>query len=375
MVEWLPGSRWHWAWAAALIAILGLTTAVIALERTGPKNATRTSQSSEVGAEVADAVSSRVFDVGRPYGLARVTPLRFAWPVRPFDQPHTLRATFGEPRGILDSGLQLRGRALAQTLSRLDQLLPLGQRLLHTGVDIVAADGTPVYAVESGVAHTGGASWDQYTIIGHFGYWHLDAPVTSGTQVLAFTTVIGRVYPGQGHVHLTRFAGAGATPVNPLLGGGLTPYTDTAPPSLDELRAFDPSGRVIPLRQLHGPVVLSLRAADVQSTGATHTGLYRLEYRIEPSGGGTPVVGPTETFRFDALPTGAVTDVIYTLGSTRHRFETIFWYRFSDRSPTEDGLIHTERFTPGDYRIIVTGSDARGNKSERAFPVRVIASK
>lgn len=324
------------------------------------------------GAELWDARSTRVFDTDFPFGAGRVPPARFRWPVKPFDRPHVLRATFGEPRGLLDAGIGAQGASLARLLSRADQLEPIGRRVIHTGVDIVAPDGTPVYAVESGIARTGGATWDQYVLVGRFGYWHLASPVPSGTRVRAFVTQLGVVYPGQQHVHLTRFASAGKTPFNPLIAGGLEPYTDTAAPVIEKLVAFDPAGRTVPLDALRGPVVLAVRAADVQSNGATRTGIYRLRYSIVPTGGSRPVIGPTDVFRFDVVPTQAEGDVAYTLGSTRHRFETKFWYRLTDRSPSSDGLLHTEQLPPGRYEVVVVASDARGNKAQRQFPIATV---
>lgn len=325
------------------------------------------------GGELWDARSTQVFDTEVPFGAGRVPLARFRWPVKPFDRQHVLRATFGEPRGLLDDGIRARGAGLARLLGRADQLEPIGRRVIHTGVDIVAADGTPVYAVESGVARTGGATWDQFTIVGKYGYWHLSNPVPTGTKVIAFVTQIGTVYPGQGHVHLTRFARAGSAPVNPLVSGGLEPYRDTSPPIIDRVVAFDRQGRDIPLGSVSGPVVLAVKAADVQTVGRTMTGLYRLGYSLVPAtGGGRPVVGPTEVFRFDVVPSQAAGDIAYTLGSTRHRFETDFWYRITDRTPSADGFLHTERLSPGDYELLINAADGKGNETQRRFPIRVL---
>lgn len=238
-------------------------------------------------------------------------------------------------------------------------------------MDVIAADGTAVYAVESGIAQAGGSGYDRYVIVGSFGYWHLAGAVPAGTRVRAFQTVIGRVFPGQGHVHLTRFDLGGVAPVNPLVAGGLTPYADTAGPVIGELVAYDPSGLRVPLSSLYGPVALAVRAADVQSLGGTRTGLYTLRYRILGPGG-VSVVGPLEVVRFDALPSTQTGDVIYTLASTRHRSEADFWYRITDRTPSADGFLHLERFRPGAYRLLVTAGDARGNIARKTFALRVV---
>lgn len=361
---------WIGSLAGALL-LIGAGVWLFDVRRHEPRRSPTQPTPSIPGGELWDARSTRVFDTDTPFGSGRVPPAQFAWPVKPFDSPHVLRATFGEPRGLLDAGLGIQGADRAMLLGAANQLAPIGRRVIHTGVDIIAADGTPVYAVESGIARTGGATWDQYVLVGRFGYWHLANPVTSGTHVTAFSTVIGTVYPGQGHVHLTRFATPGGPPVNPLIAGGIQPYTDTAPPEIGPVVAFDRRGRNVALDALKGPVVLAVRAADIQSNGATRTGLYGLRYSVVPAGGGKPVVVPTDTFRFDVVPSQAGGDIAYTLGSTRHRFETNFWYRISDRSPSGDGFLHTERHPPGRYDIVVTASDARGNQTRRRFPVTV----
>ena len=311
----------------------------------------------------------RVFRPATPIGAGHVPPVRFGWPVRPFHRRHVLRATFGEPRGWLDAGITAQGATRSLLLDALDPIAPIGRRVIHTGVDIEARDGTPVYAVESGIARSGGRDWDRYVIVGRFGYWHLAHPVPTGTRVTAFRTVLGTVYPGQGHVHLTRFAVPGGPPVNPLVAGGLSPYTDTARPVLNGLDAYAPTGVRMPISQLHGPVVLAVNAADIQSDGGTHPGLYGPAYRVVPGIGGRAVVPPTTTFRFDVIPTWAQGDVAYTVGSTRHHFTTDFWYRLTDRGPGADGLLHTERYPPGAYRVVVRGFDARGNSTTRRYAV------
>jgi hypothetical protein len=307
-----------------------------------------------------------------PFGRASGPVRRFAWPLRPFHRQHPIRATFGEPRGIL--GLDLGGLthiARAEELIAADQVAPAGLRVLHTGVDIAAPDGTPVYAVASGRAVVGGSGYARHVIVGGFGYWHLAGTVAPGTRVVAFRTVIGHVYPGQHHVHLTRFA-YGDLPVNPLRFGGLTPYRDRARPVVSALRAFDAVGRDLPAQALRGPVVLSVQAYDRQSVGGMHTGVYRMRYEILPRRGDRPVVGPYETVRFDALPPPAVAGFIYTVGSTRHGLLTRFRYRLTVRSPSGDGLLHTESLAPGPYRLVVRVADERGNTARRVFGIRIL---
>ena len=53
----------------------------------------------------------------------------YSWPLKPFDQQHPIRAYFDDPR------------------------LLFGADSFHFGIDICAADGSPVYAVAPGVVH------------------------------------------------------------------------------------------------------------------------------------------------------------------------------------------------------------------------------
>ena len=304
------------------------------------------------------------------FGEASIPHRRFAWPIRPFDRAHPLRADFGEPRGILGLDLGLKGDRRAQDLDAANQVDPSGRRVLHTGVDIVAPDGTPVYAVSSGVARIGGRGYGGHVVVGRFGYWHLADRVPGGTRVTAFRTVIGRVFPGQHHVHLTRFYGG--QPVNPLLFGGLTPYADTAPPRLGRMVAYAPDGRRARLQDLAGPVALAVQGYDRQSLGGMHTGLYRLRYAIERWRSRAPVVGPMDVVRFNALPPPAIGAYLYTVASTRHGTHTRFWYRLTARAPGADGFLHAERLAPGRYRVVVTAWDERGNAVRRSYGVRVV---
>ncbi len=326
------------------------------------------------GSPAPPTAPSSLVDPRGAIGWARVPHEHFGWPLRPFRHPHVIRATFGEPRGILDlglSGVKLSGAVRMRYRNHANKIAPLGRRVIHTGIDIVARDGTAVYAVQSGVALRRGQGYETHLSIGDFEYWHLQGAVPSGTKVTAFRTVIGRVYPGQHHLHLTRLTRAGDQAMNPLVQGGITPYRDSAPPRIGALIAFDATGARVPLWALKGPVVLATNTYDVQSLGRTHTGVFRLGYTLFPRRSRRPVVGPVPVVEFDALPAPGVGDVLYTPSSTRHAFATRFWIRLTDRSPSADGFLHTEDLSPGLYRLVVQAADAKGNRAKKTFTLRV----
>ena len=111
----------------------------------------------------------------------------YGWPVRPFHRPHAIRGSFGDPR----IGLAPSGVGLTYTF--------------HTGVDVVAADGTPVYATLTGDVLLDPKNPDVVWVSdGHgrtFSYWHVVPSVRSGDSAVAYQTVIGHVQHPWGHVH------------------------------------------------------------------------------------------------------------------------------------------------------------------------------
>lgn len=169
------------------------------------------------------------------------------WPVRPFHRAHLLRAGLNELR----------------------------PGNLHLGVDILARDGTPVYAVQGGSARILAASGaDARVRVGSFEYWHIYPRVHEGQHVAAYANVIGTVRNGAGHVHLSELRGDRY--LNPMRPGGrvLAPWRDSAAPVLGRPR-FTGHGRVI------------IRAFDPvaarRSGGSSRTpvmGLAGLAYRL-----------------------------------------------------------------------------------------------
>lgn len=303
-------------------------------------------------------------------GTAPNRPLR--WPIKPFDQPHQVRGVFGEVRGLqaVAGTKGLQGARLHEFLATLNPVLVCGRRIIHHGIDIVAPDLTPVYAITDGVATWGGSdNYSRFVRVGDFEYVHLKDPIREGARVTAFTTVIGKVFPGQAHVHFTRWTARG--PVNPLRFGGMVGYTDTAPPVIPALRAYRNDGKLVDLQKINGGVSLFVNATDVQSMGNNHTGVYRLGYVIKDAAG-TNVVGPYQCLQMDVIPPGSIGDIMFTTPSTRHKFQPAWWYRLTVKSPSADGVLHTGHLPPGPYSVVVTASDVMGNSTTQSFPITII---
>src|SRR5437588_13090518 len=101
----------------------------------------------------------------------------YPWPIKPFNRQHPIRANFGDPRTrfwntMLTDGLE--GPGLFQ---------------FHNGIDISAAEGTPVYPVMSGTARLIDAAAVAVHSPDHkFQYFHITPAVSDGQHVGAGQT-------------------------------------------------------------------------------------------------------------------------------------------------------------------------------------------
>jgi hypothetical protein len=180
----------------------------------------------------------------------------YGWPVKPFDKQHPIRGFFGDPRTVFENGVLSGGFDGPGFFS------------FHQGVDIVAANGTPVYPVMSGIAHYLGAATLNVDAGMRFGtdvtfqYFHITPVVGEGEHVIARKTVLGYVQPPYGHVHVTEIDGTHA--VNPLQPGHLTPYADHTRPTIRETIFSNASGAIETPLGLCGRVQVAVDAFDTQ---------------------------------------------------------------------------------------------------------------
>jgi hypothetical protein len=166
------------------------------------------------GATLAGAIALAV-----SFGAAAAA---YPWPLKPFNQPHPVRANFGDPRTVFYNQPP-------------DSLDGPGRFGFHDGIDISAAAGTPVYPVVDGVAR-----YISPTAIAvraadrtDFRYMHIKPIVRQGQFVRARRTVLGYVEAWAGHVHFGEIDRGHA--VNPLERGHIAPYFDNTRPSVTEL--------------------------------------------------------------------------------------------------------------------------------------------
>ncbi len=169
----------------------------------------------------------------------------YGWPLRPFDQQHPVRGFFGDPR----IGEGADGHAESKTF--------------HFGIDISAADGTPVFATASGRIVWEPQRPETIAIRANdgrvFAYWHIIPAVRSGETAVAYGTLLGHISRGWGHVHFAELRDGRY--VNPLRAGALTPYRDTTRPTIHAF-SFEREGRALPRARLSGRFDLVAEAWD-----------------------------------------------------------------------------------------------------------------
>lgn len=297
-------------------------------------------------------------------GIPALAGASYSWPVKPFDQPHPVRGSFGDPRTIFSAPPTLRGL-----------LSGACQCSFHEGVDISARDGTAVYPVEDGVVDvvrtararemievrsSGGAV---------FQYWHLLAAVRIGQQVQARRTVLGHILHEAGHVHLTELDGG--TIVNPLQPGHLTPYRDTTRPSVGAVSFVGSAGGPLLSTLVRGRVEIDAEAYD--SPAIPVPGLWngmpvtpaRVAWQIETwTGKPTGLVGVAYDVRH-TIPPDADFWHVYARGTFQNM--SVFGKHYSWLEPgrfvfrlTPAGL-DTTRLKDGVYVVVVTASDIADN--------------
>jgi hypothetical protein len=266
----------------------------------------------------------------------------YDWPLKPFDQPHPVRAYLNDPRVSMD----------------------LKQRTFHFGIDISAKGGTPVYAIESGTVHVHDWTVDVVSGARAFEYWHIVPAVREG-QWVPRHTLVGRTRSIFNHLHLSerRYSRY----VNPLRAGGIGPFTDSTSPKTMQLAFYDRAHRVRPAR-VRGTVDIVADAADIVRDVKPHPWPVTpalLRWRIFR--GSTIVAGwhTAYDFRSDVLQPSRFGDV-YAAGTRMNHPGWPGYYSFY--------LAHgwdSTRLPNGSYRLEVAASDIRGNVGLSLFKLKI----
>jgi murein DD-endopeptidase MepM/ murein hydrolase activator NlpD len=288
----------------------------------------------------------------------------YGWPVKPFDEQHPVRGSFGDPRSVFRGAPTAAGLLHSQCACS-----------YHQGIDISAPDGTAVYAVRDGVVRTVTPDWVEVDSGGGsaFQYWHIGAAVEAGDHVQARRDVVGHILKGSKHVHLTELHDGRA--VNPLAPGHIGPYRDATTPAVGEItfRSSDTGAELLP-EYVHGSVELVAAASDAPAIP------------VPGQWNGLPVTPAKLTFRITSFPAGdvavpetAAMDVTRTLPDTSDMWHTYargthmnmvqmathrYWYNpgvyLFKLTPS---LWNTRQLHDGVYRLTVTAWDTAGNHS------------
>jgi hypothetical protein len=283
---------------------------------------------------------------------ARPGPGSYPWPVKPFDRPHAIRGNFGDPRTSYRNGTPDEPASD-----------PAGAFNLHNGVDIAAPDGTVVYPVVSGVVTHADREKVFVRAAGRrtFQYWHIAPSVRRGERVVASTTILGRVLPGIGHVHLSEIDHWRIW--NPAT--HLFPYSDSTPPTIArvDVRKGDRPGTVALTAEAYDaqnlPVAggwhgLPVAPAEVEWTLLTRSGAW--------------ILGPDVAVDFRrTLPPPQAFWLVYGGGTDHNHRGAAGRYVFN----LTPGGFDTRALWNGHYLVAVTATDVCGNSTTVTEPLDV----
>ena len=332
------------------------------------------------------------------------------WPVGPRNRQHPVRGSWLDPRR---------------------------KEIYHPGIDISVRDDQPERGHPKGRTHRvyaleGGPVWHIFTQpppgvesiirIGHFTYGHVDPVVELGQDVKP-GQLIGWTFKDEWHLHLSEWRFPGGKPnrerqiqVNPLdPEGKITPYRDTAPPVIREIRfhepvdsvwrtlhgsaVFAPAGAILDPSRLSGQVDVRARIEDLQSFRGwwrtrplleTDHHPARVHLAVDRADDGKRVVD-RDVFRSDVWPgpESPLRDQIplsyhYAPGTRQNlRAATArklkrqgrgeLWFRLFAGHGRKSCYWDTTAFRDGPYRLTVTAWDIVGNHAAGSIEV-VIAN-
>jgi peptidase M23-like protein len=273
----------------------------------------------------------------------------YGWPLKPFDRQHAIRGSFDDPRqDMLKDGQP--------------------QYSFHSGIDISAPNGAPVYAVAPGwVSHRP----DAVVVTspgGHtFGYWHVRWAVREGKYV-RLHQLVGFVKAPWGHVHLSE--SVGGIYVNPLRAGGIAPYADRTAPTIEDVMLFS-NGRRASILGVSGSVDLEADAYDTPplappgAWAATRVTPALLRWRITQDGATVVAWRTAIDFRLHILPSSLFGSV-FAPATLQNRASSPGRYVFYLARDVD-----TTRFPNGVYTLEVLAGDTRGNTTTVRLPFRI----
>lgn len=277
----------------------------------------------------------------------------YGWPVKPFDRMHAIRGTFDDPRFHVAPDLTWKGT-------------------FHFGVDISAPDGTPVYAIEPGVAVRGPDSVSlRRPNRREFGYWHIRPVVKSGAHV-RMHQLLGYILPGWGHVHFAETVAGRYR--NPLRSGALSPYREINTPVVAAISAERLDGHVPQTvgTNVSGTIGLIADAYVLPSIeppvpwNRARLVPSLVRWRLIPDNGDPPTSWRTAAdLRFALLPASRYAS-IYAPGTYQNKANRPGNYRFWLTQSLD-----TTSLPDGVYWVDVQASNIRGATGENTLAITV----
>jgi hypothetical protein len=275
---------------------------------------------------------------GAPAGFA------YGWPLKPFNRPHAIRGSFGDPRYHLDAEGALSS--------------------FHFGVDIAARDGTRVYAVEPGYVHAYAASVTVTSRTGReFGYWHVRPAVRTGMHVRRHQ-LVGFVGRGWGHVHFAESRRGQYK--DPLRRGALTPFHDRTRPTVESISLVSAAGAPVDPGNVSGVVTILASVYDLPPIAPPPPWQVA---RLVPAtvwwslnGNGVSESALVADFSV-GLPPSALYGLVYAPGTWQNKANRPGHYVFRS-------VLDTSTLPDGRYDLRVAAYDTRRNLGTQAIALR-----
>lgn len=295
---------------------------------------------------------------GSPYAKA------YGWPVKPFDQPHPIQGNFDDPR---------------MSTRKIDDNNPKNEKHFHSGIDIAAPTGTPVYAIGSGRARLiSGTAVSIRSSWGRFEYWHV-TPAVRKDEMVKRHQLIGWVAPRPGgkggeHVHLSEWRDGSY--VNPRRSGGIAPDPDATPPVIQFL--MRESGRVTTRAEQENVLL-------VRGVVGLFVNIYDEPYMQPPRPWDHIRLSPTVVSWWLKTPEGKLVLRPATVADFRTTFwkiplETVYGPGTIQNGPRVIGRYNlrlgrrwdTRKIPDGIYVLVVQAADTGGNTVRKGFPIQIV---
>jgi type IX secretion system substrate protein len=309
---------------------------------------------------------------------AQPDTVKYQYPVQPLTSSQSLSATFCEFRNTLTSDH------------------------FHDAVDLPEPDGNAVYpSIDGVVDYIGNSGSNSYVVVrtevdGLYKkilYLHIvpNPSLQENDPVIKGETILGSIYSGMGHVHLTEKElvnnpGTSGTDINPIRPeGGLSPHFDPyAPEIISSSLQFriNASSAQLSSNKLNGKVDIIVRIEERNGTSSIHrnNGTYIAGYRIWNADTTEVVYEPADAgmkYKFDRQPGNSYVAQVFVKGMATLSDPIYILTNGSGASyVNQNGIVSdnywdTDLLADGDYVLEIFTEDTRQNTDQKFFPVSI----